>query len=197
MISRYRDNYGFFADGRRKLAFDKVRHFACTLADQSDDNDIGINALQYLAHQNRLADARACDNRDPLALAYGEQRVDRSDARIHRPDNASPVERIAVCTGNFLPPATCGHRATIKRPAACVNHTAKQFIADVDPVILAIGINGRAIGDASDIAQRLNDCALTLKAYKLAFGKLASLCLDARARAQRIGKTADFAILPV
>ena len=89
-------------DGRGQFAFNEIRHFAGAFADQADDYDIGVNALQYLAHQHRLSDARAGNNRDALTFANCQQRVDGAHAGIHRADDTAPVKRVAIFTSDFL-----------------------------------------------------------------------------------------------
>ena len=73
MIGRDRDDHRLAAHVRRKLGGEEVADLAAALADQADDDHVGVGAGHHLAHQHRFADAGAGDDRDPLADAGGEQ----------------------------------------------------------------------------------------------------------------------------
>ena len=75
--------------GAQRL-LEELDHLAAALADQADHVDVGLGLARDLAHQRRLADARAGEQPEALPLAHGQQRVDRAHAQRQRaPDRAA------------------------------------------------------------------------------------------------------------
>src|SRR3546814_9501265 len=94
MVGRYRDDDRFLAHRWGQLGLDEVADLAATLADQPDDDHVAFGVGDHLAHQYRLADARPGDDRDALALADGQQAVDRAHAHVERLRHAAAAPRI-------------------------------------------------------------------------------------------------------
>src|SRR3546814_14982482 len=100
MVGRYRDDDRFLAHRGGQLGLDEVADLAATLADQPDDDHVAFGAGDHLAHQYRLADARPGDDRDALALAAGQQAVDRAHRSEERREGK---ECVTTCRSRWSP----------------------------------------------------------------------------------------------
>ena len=82
LVGRRGDDDGaretFFA----QIVLDEFLHLAAALADQTDDDRIGIGVAREHGQQCRLADAGAREDAHALALAAGRERVERAHAEI-------------------------------------------------------------------------------------------------------------------
>ena len=65
-------------------ALDEFLHFATALADQADDDDVGLGVAGHHAQQHALAHAGAGEQADALAATNGQQRIDGAHADIQR-----------------------------------------------------------------------------------------------------------------
>jgi len=103
-----------------------VRQVGDPRNDQADHHDVGLRRADDHAEQDRFADARAGHDADALALADGEQAVDRAHAHIHRFEHAAAIERAReACTETDRPsnyaavaPASPGLPPPVPRKAA-------------------------------------------------------------------------------
>ncbi|PAV74251.1 hypothetical protein WR25_05434 [Diploscapter pachys] len=93
VVGGHRDDDGALARLARDLGFEEVGDFSGSLADQPDDDDVGLGRLHHHAEQHRLADARSRHDADALALTDRQQPVDRPHADVHRLEHAAAVER--------------------------------------------------------------------------------------------------------
>ena len=67
-----------------ELGLEKVAHLAAALADQADDDDVGLGVARDLPEQRRLAEARPGEEADALPFADGGERVDGAHAERQR-----------------------------------------------------------------------------------------------------------------
>ena len=80
---RRHDDRAPHAVGPESVA-DEFLDLAAALADQADDDDVGIRVARHHAEQHALADADAGEQADALSAADREQRVDGAHADIQR-----------------------------------------------------------------------------------------------------------------
>src|SRR5262249_51983590 len=89
-----RNDDGFGASFGAKLAIEKFANLAAALADQADDDDLGIGVARDFREQARLADARLAENTDALAAPAGEKPVDRPYTELNRLTDERTGKRI-------------------------------------------------------------------------------------------------------
>ena len=65
-----------------EIILNEFLYFTATLTDQTDNSDIAFGVARQHGHQHRLADARACEDAHPLALATGYEGVERAHSQI-------------------------------------------------------------------------------------------------------------------
>ena len=125
MVGGHRDDDGALALVAGHVPLDEVGDFARALADQADDDDVGVGAVRDHVDQHRLADARARHDADALADPEGGQRVERAHAGVER-HRAPGCDRARRCgrrpTGHSLrewigPPPSIGSALAIDRAA--------------------------------------------------------------------------------
>jgi hypothetical protein len=84
IVRRRRDNNRPLQTLRPKNALDELLHFAATLADQPDDDDVGARVARHHPQQHALADAAAREQADTLAATDSQQRIDGPHADVER-----------------------------------------------------------------------------------------------------------------
>ena len=97
---------------------------------ERDDVHVRLGLARDLSHQRRLADARAGEEADALALADGEQRVEHAHAQRQGPADARARQRVG---GGAIdrPLARVGavdRPGAVDRMAEPVEHAAEQAI---------------------------------------------------------------------
>ena len=109
---------------------EELDHLATTLADERDDDDVGLGLARDLPHQRRLADARAGEQADALPLADGEQPVEDAHAERQRAGDAPAGEGIGRGAID-RPRLGAGDRAAaVDRAAEAVEHAPEQAFGD-------------------------------------------------------------------
>ena len=96
-IGRRRDDHRAPPRLGRQILRDEILHFSAALADQPDDDHVGVREPRHHAEQHALADAAAGEETQPLAAADGQQRVDRAHADVERLAYRPAVERVRSC----------------------------------------------------------------------------------------------------
>jgi hypothetical protein len=67
-----------------QIVLQKLLDLAAALADQPDHRDIGHDIARQHREQHRLADARAREDAHALAMAAGDEGVQRADTKVDR-----------------------------------------------------------------------------------------------------------------
>ena len=137
VVGGHRDDDGALARLARDLGFQEVGDFAAALADQPDDDNVGLGRLHHHAEQHRLADARPGHDADALALADRQQAVDRAYPDVHRLEYAAAVERRLQLAGERPCPRAADRTQAVDRFARPVDHAAQHRRAD-------LGLAGRS-----------------------------------------------------
>ena len=102
--------------------FHELAHFAPTLADQSDHDDIGRRIARHHAEQHALAHAAAGEQAQALAASDREQRVDRTHADVEDFADRLALERIEGTAVQRNIPIEQQRAAVIERAAGTVYH---------------------------------------------------------------------------
>jgi hypothetical protein len=100
------------------------RKSAAALADQADDDHVGLCGADDHAEQHRLADARAGHDADALALADRQQAVDRTHADIERLEHAATIERRLELARERPAPGAADRAEAVDRFAGAVDDAA-------------------------------------------------------------------------
>ena len=114
--------------GRSQVALDELVYLAAALADQGDDDHVGVGVAGHHAQQHALAHAGAGENAHPLPLAAGQQAVDRANAGGQRLVDPSGGCRHRAAGGRSdvrSPSAGCG-RPSIARPSASITRPSNS-----------------------------------------------------------------------
>ena len=139
---------------RAQRLLEEVDHLAAALADQRDDVHVRLGLARDLSHQRRLADARAGEDADALALADGQQAVEDAHAQRQRLADARARQRIGrgAIDGPF---ARLGDRAgAVDGLAEPVEHAPEQMVRHADRERTARRRHQRIGADARRLAQR-------------------------------------------
>ena len=110
-------------------ALEELAHLAAALADERDDDDVGLGAARDRAEQRALADARAGEEADALPLAEREQAVEHAHAgRERRGDRAALERRRRIAVDRRRARPSIGGPAVDRAPEA-VDHAPEQRLA--------------------------------------------------------------------
>jgi hypothetical protein len=139
---------------------EEVPHLAAALADQGQHVDVRLAGSRDFAQQRALADAAAGEDAHPLALAAGQQSVERPQPEHERLGDAPPAQR-----GRRL---AAGQGAlAVDRLAQGVDHPPQQPWADEDRPRHGAGRHRVVRRDAVDVLQRHEDAMGALEADDL------------------------------
>ena len=72
----------------------RIEHFAAALSDQTDNVDVGVGIARYHADERRFSDAASGKYSEPLPLADGEHRVDRTHSGRYTAHDGKTLHRI-------------------------------------------------------------------------------------------------------
>ena len=164
MIGGNRDDCGALAPPRAHVAFDEVGDFARALADQPDDDDLGLGTVGDHIEQHRLADPRSGDHADPLADPHGGQRIDRANADFEAFAHRAAVECAAALTPG-RPPDLAAHRCTaVDRMAFAIDRAPEIGLAHGQHSGAALGSDAGAGAQHHRIAQQHHQSATVAEA---------------------------------
>ncbi len=155
-----------------EIGGEEFLHLAAALADQADDDHVGVGVAGHHAEQGRLADARAGEDAHALAAAEVQQRVHGAHADIELLADAAAEEGGRRAGAQGIGEGAGGQRAlAVDRFAQTVNRTAEPAAvgphgdaavehddgaADADAAEVLIGHQqAAAVADADDLAQHL------------------------------------------
>ena len=79
---------------RAEVVLHEFLHLAAALADQPDDDHVGLREARHHGEQAALADAAAGEQAEPLAAAGGEQRVHGPHADVERLGDGLAPQRV-------------------------------------------------------------------------------------------------------
>ena len=125
------DDHRLRHDGLWQHIADELVHLTRTLADQSNDDPVGLEARRQRSEKRRFADAGAGKQAEPLALADRQQRIGHHPAR--RQALADTAPRMGGKGGGVQPAVGCAQRnggcRAASHVAAIVNDLAQPVVA--------------------------------------------------------------------
>src|SRR5262249_255930 len=155
---------------------EEVLHLTATLADQSDDDNVGVCVARHHAEQGRLADARAGEDAHALAAAEIEESIHGAHADVELLTDAAPekgrrwarAQRVGEGAGPQRAWSRKRAAQAVTRPAepaavrpprdTPVEHDDRASHADAAEIL--IGHEQAApVADADDFAQHLLSAA--------------------------------------
>jgi hypothetical protein len=155
-----------------ELGGEELLHLAAALADQADDDHVGVGVAGHHAQEGRLADARAGEDAHALSATEIEEGVHGAHADVELLAHAAAEEGgrragaqgVGEGAGGEGAPAVYGFAQAVDRAAepaaigphgdAAVEHD--DGAADADAAEILIGHEqAAAVADADDLAQHL------------------------------------------
>ncbi len=174
-----------------ELGFKEVADFAATFPNQAHDDDVGFGPGDHLAHQDRLADARARNDGDALASSGGEQRVDRAHAKVERLGDTATVQDVAFDAVERPAAARDDRSLAVERLAHGIDDPADQPFADLHHIRLAVRLDARAIFQRHIIVEWHEQRLVAAKADDFGPADRPVRCDHPRARADRLAEACD------
>ena len=116
-----------------QVALDELVDLAAALADQGDHDHVGGRVAGHHAQQHALAHAGAGEDAHPLALAAGQQAVDRAHAGGQRLVDPRPRAGVRRAAMEASPVGQRRLRLAVDRVAVGVDHAAQQLVAHAEP----------------------------------------------------------------
>ena len=153
MVGRHRDDRGARRTLPAHIAIDEIGHFARAFADQADDDGIGIRPVNDHVHQHRLAHARSGHDADPLPLAESGQRVQGTDADIHRLGDARPVERVDPVAAGWPGHPGSDRALPVDRAPGPIDRTAEEILAHGQHSGIGFGTDHRTGAQQDRVAE--------------------------------------------
>ena len=79
--------------GAPHMPLDEIGNLAGALADESNDDDVGLGAMGDHVQQHRFAHARAGHDADALAHTKGDQRIQGANSHIKTVADGCAIQR--------------------------------------------------------------------------------------------------------
>ena len=168
-------------------------HFAATLANQADHDDIGVGAARQHRHQHRFADTRARKHAHALTAAERGEDIDRAHANIEAPANAR-----AIVSGRRRRTDRSRLHAVWQRPLA-VDWIAEAIDDSTKPCLrwarhrrCAFEHHTCAWADRFDRVIRRDERAISTEPYDLSTHGCVAVNRHARAERKRFDRAGNF-----